>query len=246
MSFLFLVTAAWKFRAQRFEQKLVFLVCGLFTAVFLSYLHHFLHFAFQFATNILVPAVMLALVAWGESLSELVGTNRGRVLVGGLLLINSLTSIAVTGQAVLQVKRGDFRWDANLIEAYSWINSHSSPGDLVFADYDNSNRIPQYSRNNVFCGYVNAVNFAEKFNAMSLFFNPGTPDSFRQGLVYRNAIRFVLLTMAEEQNLHLADSPFAAEVFRNSSAVILAVRAENNFSYSQPVRAHSSAAARQE
>jgi hypothetical protein len=227
LPFLLLVTAASRLRSRHLDQSASFLLSGLITAVCLAYLHHFLHFAFQFATNILAPTVMLALISWETTLSRLKQRAGGRALIAGILVINSFTSIALTGQVVLLTRRGDFRLDAKLVEAYSWINSHSASSDLVLADYENSNHIPQYSHNNVFCGYANAVNFPEKLKAMDQFFSPGVSNSFRQELVSRNAVHFLFVTMAEQQSLGLSNAPFLREVFRNRRAVIFEARAVN-------------------
>src|SRR5439155_759219 len=122
--------------------------------------------------------------------------KRGRWAHAGivaLLLVNSFTSIALAGQAVVLVMRGDFRAERQLLDAYSWLNSHSQSRDLVLADFDNSNQIPQYARTSVFCGYINAVRFADKLKALQRFLEPETSNEFREQLIQQNVIQFVLL-----------------------------------------------------
>jgi hypothetical protein len=92
--------------------------------------------------------------------------------------MNSLTSVALTGQAVLAVMRGDFRTDARMLEAYDWLNKHSQSGEVILADYSNSNRMPQYTHYTAFCGYSNTVKFAEKQRVIGLFLDPATSNEF--------------------------------------------------------------------
>ena len=141
-----------------------------------------------------------------------------------LIFVNSLTSIALLGQALIQVKKGDFRSDQNLLAAYWWLDEHSQPDDLVFADFENSNHIPRYTHNRVFCGYLNTVKLIEKGRAGNEFLRPGASDNFRERLVRENGIRFVLLTTGEEKALNngTRTTPFK-EVFRNDASVIFRV-----------------------
>lgn len=225
MSFVFLVAGLWRFNHENWDETTRLVICALFTGIVLAQLHYFLHFAFQFATNILVPMVVLTVIAWRNTLLKLRETTRwGRPLVIGLVAANSLTSLALTGQMVVLVRKGDFRSDIKMLQAYSWLDAHSGTGDLVLADYDNSNLIPRYTHNNVFCGYVNAVNFRDKSQQVRLFLSHDIPDRFRQELLRDNRIRFVLLTSAEERDLtELTRSSFLHQTFRNQAAVIFAV-----------------------
>jgi hypothetical protein len=215
-----LLLSLWKLRHG--SDTVHFLGCCLITAVLLTYSHRFLHFSFQFATDILVPLVMVVLAGLEEPVRE--WSKKGRwtsACIAALLLVNSFTSIALTGQNVILAAKGDFRVDRQLLEAYSWLNGHSQVDELVLADFENSNHIPQYAHNNVYCGYINAVRFGEKAKALDQFFAPETSNDFRDQLIGRNTIRVVLLTPTEEQSLAaFARSPRLKEVFRNNTAAI--------------------------
>jgi len=72
------------------------MLCCLLAAILLAHVHRLLHFSFQFATNIFVPLVMLALVGLEKPITEW-KQNRSwaRPSIIALLLVNSFTSIAL-------------------------------------------------------------------------------------------------------------------------------------------------------
>jgi hypothetical protein len=225
MSFLCLLFSVWRLRRGGLGEAGRFMLCCLLAAILLAHVHRLLHFSFQFATNILVPLVMIALVGLEKPITEW-KQNRSWARPGiiALLLVNSFTSIALAGQAVLLVARGDFRTDSLLLEAYSWLNAHSRANDVILADFDNSNHLPQYTHNSVFCGYVNTVRLDDKLKVLKRFLAPGTSNEFREQLIQQNAIQFVLLTAAEEREIAaLGGSPLLKAVFRNNAAVIFSV-----------------------
>jgi hypothetical protein len=227
MTLLFLPFAAWRLRRGGLGEPGRFMLCCLLTALLFAYAHHLLHFSFQFATNIFVPLVMIVLVGLEKPIAEWKKNQRWAVAgIIALLAVNSLTSVALTGQAILLVTQGEYRVDSNLLEAFSWLNAHSRTDDVIFADFDTASLIPQYTHDNVFCGYDNAVRFNEKFRAIQQFLDPQTANSFREQLIQQNAIQFVLLTVTEERELAArGEFPFLKEVFRNDAAVIFSVTA---------------------
>ena len=225
-SFFLLLVAAWRLRRGGLTDSGIFMLSCFVTAVVLAHLHGIFHFAFQFATNILLPMVMLvllglesAIMAWSDR-----STKVATISVTGLLFLNSLTSLALTGQAVVLARRGEFHTDAAKMAVYSWLDQHSQKNDVVLADLDIANEIPQYTRDVVFCGYGNAVDFARKTRQLKQFLDPATGNAFRQDLIRQYGIRFVLLTTTEEHAAPtLAEATFVKEIFRNSAAVIYAV-----------------------
>jgi hypothetical protein len=225
-SFLLLLVAAWKCRRARLTDAGMFMVCCFCTAVVLAHLHSIFHFAFQFATNILLPMIMIVLLALENSITQWknrVGWTAVPAIVG-LLLVNSLTSLSLTAQAVVLARRGEFHTDARTIAAYSWLDEHSRKNDVVFADFPLSNEIPQYTRDVVFCGYGNAVNFPEKTREVKRFLDANTPNEFREKLIRQNGVDFVFLTTSERQSVPtIAQASFLREVFSNPSITIYAV-----------------------
>jgi hypothetical protein len=202
-----------------------FMICCFVTATVLTYVHHWLHFAFQFATNMLLPMVMFTFFALEKSITEWKAKTRwASALVTVLLIVNSFTSLALTAQAAWLVRKGDFRVNATLVDAYSWLNTHSAFEDIVLADFDNSNQIPQYTHNVVFCGYINAVNFNQKFETLQQFLKPGASSQFRQLLLRQYGVRFLLLTTTEAHDFaQLEHATVVKEVFRNDAAVVFTV-----------------------
>jgi hypothetical protein len=235
MTLLFLPFAAWRLRRGGLGEPGRFMLCCLLTAILFSYAHHLLHFSFQFATNIFVPLVMIVLVGLEKPIAEWKKNRRWAIAsIIALLAVNSLTSVALTGQAILLVRQGDFRADSNLLEAFSWLNAHSRTDDVIFADFDIASLIPQYTHDNVFCGYDNAVHFDDKFRAIQQFLDPQTSNKFREQLIQQNAIQFVLLTVTEEQELAArGESPFLKEVFRNNAAFIFSITASGQTARSE-------------
>lgn len=223
MSFPLLV-AGWRLRDRKVRRSEQFLLTCLLTAAVFAYSHLLFHFSFQFATNILAPMVLVG-IAWMEL--RIAGwLQRGkwtRILVLALLCTNSLTSIALTGQAIVLAKKGDFRVNTKLLEAFRWLDGHSAPNDIVLADFDLASQVPDYTHNVVFCGYANAVDVQHKLGVLAEFLDPRTSPKLREGFIRRIAPKFILLSPAEEESLHLADMQVLTQVFKNDSAVILFV-----------------------
>jgi hypothetical protein len=229
MTALFLLASIPKLGRVESNRTIAFPICALSAAIVLTYSHHFFHFAFQFATNILVWACILILIRIEGSALRLWRESWGKVLIACVLALNAFTSIALTAQAVLLARTGAFQIDASLLNAYAWLDKHSQRRELVMADYENSNQIPQYTHNTVFCGYDNAVRFEEKSKEVEQFFTAATPDNFRKELLRQNAIRFIVVNNNEEPRLRgLQDVGLVHEVFRNqSTAIYYAASAEN-------------------
>jgi hypothetical protein len=142
-----------------------------------------------------------------------------------LLILNSFTSIALAGQVVVLAAKGDFRTDSKLVEAFGWLNRHSTANDIVLADFDLSSQIPDYTHDVVFCGYGNAVNVRQKFDLIAQFLDPRTSRESRAAFIRQTSARFVLLSPSEEDGLHLAKTRFLSQVFKNDAAVIFLVDA---------------------
>jgi hypothetical protein len=168
---------------------------------------------------------MLAMMAFEEPISRWRERRAwASPFIIGLLVVNSLTSVALTGQVMVLAANGDFRISRQELEVFSWLDHHSQPNDLVIADYETSNHLPQYTHNPVFCGYGNTVHYDEKSRAQLAFFQPDAPVEFRADLIEQNRIRFLLATPKEAESLQpQSESLSLNEVFRNDAAVLYAV-----------------------
>jgi hypothetical protein len=230
VSFLLLLVSGWKLRRHRLTPPQIFMLCCVVGAIALMYTHRWLHFSFQFATNIAVPMILLGLAGLEQPITKWKMNSRWAIpAIAALLFVNSFTSIALTGQAVMLVMNGEYRTDTQLLAAYTWLDGHSRSSDAVLADLKTSNQMPQYVHNSVFCGYGNAVRVDDKLKLMNEFFSTDTSNDFRENLLRQNGIQFVVLSEPESAELGaLVRAPFVSEVFRNNAAVILAVRGQNN------------------
>jgi hypothetical protein len=227
MAPVFLVFALWRFRGQRSSEAGTLMLSCLLAATILAFSYPIFHFSFQFATDIAVPLIMLGMMGLEHPIAEWRRKSHWADLcITVLLLMNSLTAVALTGQAVRQVMRGDFRTDTRMLEAYDWLNKHSQSGEVVLADFPTSNRMPRYTHNTAFCGYTNTVKFSEKQRAVDLFLDPATSNEFRRDITQQNGIPYVLLTADEDHQLlqRVREAPFLQEIFRNGAAVVYAVR----------------------
>lgn len=226
MAPVLLVFALWRFRGQRISEAGTLMASCLVAATILVYSHPIFHFSFQFATDIAVPLIMVGMMGLEDPIAEWRHKSHwANVCLLALLLMNSLTSLALTGHAVRLVMRGDFRTDARMLAAYDWLNKNSQSGEVVLADYSTSNRMPRYTHNTVFCGYSNTVKFSEKQRVVDLFLDPATSNEFRRDIAQQDGIHYLLLTADEDHQLleKVREAPFLQEVFRNEAAVVYTV-----------------------
>ena len=221
-SLLLLPFALWFLFQKPINKATLFMVCCLGTSLLLIHLHGVLSFPFQFSTASLVPLVMVVLAglqmritAWRN------GSRWATVVIAAVLFVNSLTSIALLAQAVVQVAKADFRIDQNLKTAFVWLNEHSRPDDLVFADFNLSNQLPSYTHNRVFYGYLNTVKATDKAKEMKEFFFANGRENSRKEMLHREGIQFVLLTPEEEHIIDAGNVPtYLREVFRNEATAV--------------------------
>jgi hypothetical protein len=224
LTFLFLIVSLWRIPRWELGSFGHLMLCCVTTAVLFAYAHRLLHFSFQFATNILIPLVMIVVVALEKPITRWQERHhRARLFIIGVLVVNSFSSIALAGQVFVLAMRGEFRTDGQLLEAYSWLDHNSGPHDVVLSNFEIASQIPQSSHNSVFCGYDNAVRFDDKLRVLQQFLDPKTSSAFREELIRKNAIQIVLLTPSEEHRITLGANSFVKEEFRNSAAVIFLV-----------------------
>lgn len=228
-SFLLFVAALWQWKTLRQDRVQTFLACCLGCAVVFVYTYRWFHFSFQFATNIVVPLVMLGIIAFERPISKLKEKRWGTALLLGMLVVNSLTSVALAGQVIVLAAKGDFRISQQELEAFSWLDRHSQTNDLVLANFEISNHLPQYTHNAVFCGYGNTVRFAEKSQAQLAFFKADTSTLARADLIAQSGVRFVLATPEEAALLQSSGPALPLEqTFKNDAAVIFRVNHEKH------------------
>jgi len=222
---LLLVPAAWRLRLQRADKPLILLASCLSVAVLLVYSNRIFHFSFQFASDIAVPLVMIVMMGFSDLLTGWHQNKKwGSLVIAVLLIVNGLTSFTLVTQTIIAVKRGYYFASVPLLSSIDWLHHNSSPREVVLANLDISNLLPQYSHVSVYCGYYNIDKFEDKFNAQYRFFTPGASDGFRREFVRENSIRFVLMTAAEAERIgSQMYMPSFRAVFRNEAATIYEV-----------------------
>ena len=225
LSFLLFVAALWRWKKMKLDRAGMFMACCLGSAVLFVYTYRWFHFSFQFATNIVVPLVLLGMMVFeGPMMRWKQKRSWGTAFLFGALVVNSLTSVALTGQVIVLAAKGDFRMNQQQREAFCWLDRHSDANDLVLADFEISNHLPQYTHNAVFCGYGNTVHYAEKSQAQLSFFKADTSAQARADLLAQHDIRFVFATPEEAgQLLASAQALPLEQIFRNDAAVVYRV-----------------------
>ncbi|MBD3271110.1 MAG: hypothetical protein GF384_01065 [Elusimicrobia bacterium] len=151
-----------------------------------------------------------------------------RIAIGVFLIVNSLSMILAYRSKIREVAHGMHRTDRTLLEAYTWLDTHSNPRDIVLpsAVYPIGNQIPRYTHCSVYCGYhFVTVEFKKKEKIVERFFLSQTPDSFREKLLDENAVRYVFVWLkgCGPDTFDCSEADYLNEVYRNDAAVIYAV-----------------------
>jgi len=234
-TFLLLPFAIWGLIRNGFGDAGLFLTLSLITAIVLSEMHSVFHFSSQFGSNIPVPLILIVLLGLEPAILRLSTRKWGIATILGLLVLNSFTSIALASQDVVLIRRGEYRANTQLLRLYSWLNDHTRANDIILADFDRSNEIPQFVQSKVYCGYINAVNLHDKLWAVRQFLDPKTPNVFRERLLTDNKIAFILLTPEEERTLEVfAESSEVKQGFRNNAGVIFVVNSAQGSDFQSP------------
>jgi hypothetical protein len=184
----------------------------------------------QFATTLIVPGVLLAAARLEPWLLRHAG--RGGPAAAGLALLlaaNSLTSAKLLAAHIRDAAAGHHRTDVRLLEAYGWLDAHAAPRDVVLAPLDLGSGLPRRSRAVAFAGFFSTVDYAAKAAQLERFFAPGGDDAWRQDLLRRHRVRFVLAgagaaaPAAGPAGRAPLDVPYLVPAFRNDLAAVYRV-----------------------
>jgi len=204
----------------------ILMVCCLVSSLILLYCYPIMWFSLQFSSTLLIPVILAGTMKLEGSLISMVRNSKWASLgVAAVLFVNSLTSLWLLGHHTKEIVRGRQRTDANLLAAYSWLDEHSEPGEIVLpsTSYPPGNQIPRYTHNTVFSAYqYTTVDFQKKDEMIWRFFLKETPDAFRYDLLREFRIRYIFLRSLDR--IHITynpdKSPFLKEIFRNNQATI--------------------------
>jgi len=149
-----------------------------------------------------IPLNLLA--AWGlvkiSNLRSPISNLRSRLVVGGVLIVLSLTNVllvAGNSLALLNQPAPIYR-DAGEIAALDWLNGRVEPDDVILASYATGNYLPARVGARVFVGHgPESVRAGEKKALVARFFNAATNDTWRQHLLAEYGVDYVFWGPAE-------------------------------------------------
>jgi hypothetical protein len=203
------------------------IACCFIASLGLLYAFPLLAFSLQFLGTLLIPMVLVGsvtleprVVSWVER------GRRARVAIAAVLLLNSLTSIALLGSHSQAVARGEHRTDWRLIEAYAWLEENSSPRDVVLASCRIGHQIPRYTHASSFCGYFfGTVDFRGKRAMVQKFFAAETKDGYRRRLLRQFDVRYVVFSATDPPSTGYdpETTPFLRRAYGNDIATVFEV-----------------------
>jgi hypothetical protein len=183
--------------------------------------------AFQFLTTLGFPLVLLATAPHEDWVTAALAQRRWpAAAIAGFLALNAVDSARLYAQAFRSAVSGRHRVAGSLLEACRWLQDHSEEGQLALASPGNSNRLARYTHLRVVAGYdLSTVRYAEKEEAVGRFYEAGTPERVRRGLLLEYDARFVLHS-GEERDLggfNPAAVPYLRPVFRERGVSVYEV-----------------------
>ncbi len=205
----------------------ILIICCFLASLTLLYSFPVLKFSLQMGSTIVMPTILVGVMSLEGWLTSLVRRSKwAGVGIAAVLLVNSLSSLLLMKDYTMATLNGEHRTDARLLAAYSWLDAHSEPREIVLpsSSYPVGNEIPRYTHDTVFSGYhFNTVLFREKDEMLRDFFRAEIGDSYRYTLLEEYGIRYVFLRTRGSRTYVTYDpsgTPFLKEIFRNDSAAI--------------------------
>ncbi|MGH2593621.1 MAG: hypothetical protein ACRDGG_08930 [Anaerolineae bacterium] len=139
------------------------------------------------------------------------------------------TNLYIFGWRLVDLNRHDYpfylyRDDAAAIE---WLDTHTAESDVVLGSFVIGHYVPGLAGNRTFLSNaVMTANFNQKFEDVQHFFDSSTQDAWRDDLMNRYGIRYVIYGEAEKQigGFDPGQSPLFAEVFASKRTRVFAVR----------------------
>lgn len=113
------------------------------------------------------------------------------------------------------------------VAALAWLASHAGPEDVVLARLDLGQFVPNYGGTRAFLAHWAMTDrFFQRRDEVERFFDGGTPDAFRQGVLDRDRVTLVLQAPGEglEPRFDPGASPLFEPVFVTPRAAIFRYR----------------------
>jgi uncharacterized membrane protein len=113
------------------------------------------------------------------------------------------------------------------LAALDWLRAHSTPADVVLCAYETGNYVPAQARVRVVLGLGTETIHAErKRTEVGRFFKASEADAWRQDLLARYAVSYVLVGPAERNlgRFDAAQASYLAQVYDNGVYALYTVR----------------------
>ncbi len=230
--FIAAVLGIWKAARER-NGRFYFLIVWVVTiSVFIYY--PFVFFQRHAAVGIHIPFCILAsegiLSVTGGLLTAAGDRARrsGIVVIAAVILFASPTNIMHMRAQFLRVYSRQFPvfLPKDLVDAFSWLDSHLAPESVVLASKAISNFIPSHTGSRVYIGHwAETANRREKEEAVSAFMNASSGDMMRKRLLAENGISYFVYTDADKAagDFDPDRATYLSKVFENRSVRIYEV-----------------------
>ncbi len=156
--------------------------------------------------------------------------RQAELLVGCLFVLATLpTNAYLFGWRVLDLGRHDYPYYLRTddLTALRWLEAHSSPHDVVLSSLTVGQYIPSVTGSHAFLAHwAGTLDYRTKVRDVAHFFDASVPDSFRQDLIQRFAVRYVFYGAAERAlgDYDLEKAPFLEKVSSAGSTAVYRVR----------------------
>lgn len=200
-------------------QLLLVLSATLFALVHAQRVAAWLPFSPQLAIPSMAPLVLLA--------APLLAPLRGAALAA-VLVLNAASSVALVAERSRAARHPGFHVRESELRALAWLAGAVTPGEVVLANREISNRIPGLSSASVVAGhYALTPRFPERLAEVEAFLEGRLAAAEARALLDRLRVRWIVLTRRERDSgagWRAAALPGCEPVYREGGIAIVAVR----------------------
>jgi hypothetical protein len=155
--------------------------------------------------------------------------RRGRAAIAAVLVVLSLSNVAVIREDIAAFRRGGFPQyiPEDVVRGIREFGRTAPPNAALLAHQSVSLFVPALTGRRVYAGhYMLTIDLARKTESVRAFYDAGTPDAARRAFLAGSAITHVFLSPVE-RGLGSADldaMPFLEEVAHEGSVRLYRVR----------------------
>jgi hypothetical protein len=160
-------------------------------------------------------------------------------LPGALLLVVCGTNIYLTGWSmnVLSRHEAPFYLTQGDAQAMSWVDAHTHPQEVILSSLHAGHHIPSRAGNKPFIVHWAAtVGYLAKRKAVKRFYDAGTPDAEREGLLREHDMRYVYHRRNERAlgSFEPAQAGYLKPLFASTDVTIYAVHLKSESTSTRP------------